>query len=90
MPVISVISIEKISAAKKVWVIIDCFRPWRMSIGDLALKWIIMAEGLYKALKKKRVREFFNKLLEDADILNIYIKEMEKRSIVGASIVFTI
>ena len=49
-----------------------------------------MAEGLYKVLKKKRVKEFLNKLLEDADILNIYIKEMEKRSIVGVNIAFII
>ena len=61
-----------------------------MSIGDLALKWIIMAEGLHKALKKKRAKEFLNKLLEDADILDIYIKEIEKHGIVGASIVFII
>jgi len=61
-----------------------------MSIGDLALKWIIMAKGLYKALKKKRVRELLNKLLEDADILNIYTKEIKKRGIVGASITLTI
>ena len=61
-----------------------------MSIGDLVLKWIIMAEGLYKVLKKKRVRELLNKLLEDADILNIYTKEIEKRGIVGASVALTI
>jgi len=61
-----------------------------MSIGDLALKWIIIAEGLYKALKKKRVRELLSKLLEDADILDIYIKEIEKRGIVGASVTLTI
>jgi hypothetical protein len=61
-----------------------------MSIGDLALKWIIMAEGLYKALKKKRVRELLNKLLEDANILDIYTKEIEKRGIVGASVTLTI
>jgi len=48
-----------------------------MSIKDLALKWIIIVQGLYKALKKKRVRELFNKLLEDVNILNIYIKEIE-------------
>ena len=28
IPVISAISAEKISATEKVWVIIDCFRPW--------------------------------------------------------------
>ena len=61
-----------------------------MSIEDLALKWIIMAEGSYKALKKKRVRELLNKLLENTNILNIYTKEMEKCGIVGASITFTI
>ena len=61
-----------------------------MSIGDLTLKWIIIAEGLYKALKKKRVKELFNKLLKDADILDIYIKEIEKRGIIGASITLTI
>ncbi len=61
-----------------------------MSIGDLALKWIIMAEGLHKALKKKRAKEFLNKLLEDADILDIYTEEMEKHSIVGASVALTI
>jgi len=49
-----------------------------------------MAEGLYKALKKKKVWEFFNKLLEDANILDIYTKKMEKRGIVGISITFTI
>ena len=61
-----------------------------MSIRDLALKQIIIAEGLYKALKKKRVRELLSKLLEDADILDIYTKKMEKRGIVGASVAFTI
>jgi len=49
-----------------------------------------MAKSLYKALKKKRVKEFFNKLLKDANILNIYIKEMEKCGIVGASVALTI
>ncbi len=53
-------------------------------------KWIIIAEGLCKALKKKKVREFFNKLLEDTDILDIYTKEMEKRGIMGASVAFII
>ena len=49
-----------------------------------------MAKGLRKALKKKRVRELLNKLLKDANILDIYTKEIEKRGIVGASITFTI
>ena len=49
-----------------------------------------MAKGSHKALKKKRVRELLNKLLEDADILNIYTKEMEKYNIAGVSITFTI
>jgi hypothetical protein len=49
-----------------------------------------MAEGLRKALKKKRVRELLSKLLEDANILDIYTKEIEKRGIAGASIAFTI
>ena len=49
-----------------------------------------MAKSSYKVLKKKRVRELLNKFLEDADILNIYTKEMEKYSIVGISITFTI
>ena len=49
-----------------------------------------MAKGLYKALKKKRVKELFNKLLEDTDILDIYTKEMEKRGIMGASVAFII
>ena len=61
-----------------------------MFIRDLALKWIIMAKGLYKALQKKKLWEFFNKLLKDANILNIYIKEIEKRGIVGVSIAFII
>ena len=61
-----------------------------MSVGDLVLKWIIIAKGLYKVLKKKRVKEFLNKLLENINILNIYIKEMEKYSIVGASVAFII
>ena len=61
-----------------------------MSIGDLALKWIIIAKGLYKALKKKRVRELLSKLLEDIDILDIYTKEIEKRGIAGASVALTI
>ena len=49
-----------------------------------------MAKDLHKTLKKKRVRELFNKLLKNTDILNIYIKEMEKHSIVNISITFTI
>jgi len=49
-----------------------------------------MAEGLYKVLKKKRAKELLSKLLEDTNILDIYIKEMEKRGIVGASVAFTI
>jgi len=49
-----------------------------------------MANGLYKALKKKRVRELLNKLLEDTDILDIYTKEIEKRGIVGTSVALTI
>ena len=49
-----------------------------MSVGDLVLKWIIMAKGLYKALKKKKVKELLSKLLKDTNILNIYTKEMEK------------
>ena len=49
-----------------------------------------MAKGLHKTLKKKRVKELFNKLLKDANILNIYTKEMEKYSIVGISITLTI
>jgi len=61
-----------------------------MSIGDLALKWIIIAKDLYKALKKKKVRELLSKLLEDTNILDIYTKEIEKRGIVGASVAFII
>ena len=61
-----------------------------MSIGDLALEWITMAEGSRKALKKKRARELLNKLLEDADILDIYTKKIEKRGIIGANITLTI
>jgi len=49
-----------------------------------------MAEGLYKALKKKRVRELLSKLLEDVNILDIYTEEMEKRGIAGASVALTI
>ena len=61
-----------------------------MSIGDLTLKWITMAKGSHKALKKKRVKELLNKLLKDTNILNIYTKEIEKRSIVGVNITLTI
>ena len=61
-----------------------------MSIGDLILKWIIIAKGSYKVLKKKKVRELLNKLLEDTNILNIYTKEIEKRGIVNISVTFTI
>ena len=49
-----------------------------------------MAKDLYKVLKKKRARELLNKFLEDINILNIYTEEIEKRSIVGTSVVFTI
>ena len=49
-----------------------------------------MAEGLYKALKKKRVRELLSKFLKDINILNIYIKKIEKRGIMGASVTFII
>jgi len=49
-----------------------------------------MAEGLYKALKKKRVKELLSKLLEDTNILDIYTEEIEKRGIVGTSVAFTI
>ena len=49
-----------------------------------------MAKSLHKILKKKRVRELFNKFLKNADILNIYTKEIEKRGIVGISITLTI
>jgi len=86
----SAISAERISAVEKVQVIVDCFRLWWMSIEDLVLKWIIIAKSLYKALKKKKAREFFSKLLEDANILDIYTKEMEKRGIAGASVTLTI
>ena len=49
-----------------------------------------MAKGSRKVLKKKRVRELLSKLLEDVNILNIYIKEMEKYSIADVSVVFII
>ena len=49
-----------------------------------------MAKGLYKALKKKRVRELLSKLLEDINILDIYTKEIEKRGIAGTSVALTI
>jgi len=61
-----------------------------MSVGDLVLKWIIMAKGLYKALKKKKVKELLSKLLKDTNILNIYTKEIEKRGIINTSIALTI
>ena len=61
-----------------------------MFIKNLTLKWIIMAKGLYKVLKKKRAKELLSKLLKDINILDIYIKKIEKRGIVGASIIFTI
>jgi hypothetical protein len=87
---ISVISAERISAVKKVWVIINYFRPWWISIGDLVLEWITIAKSLCKALKKKRARELLSKLLKDTNILNIYTKEMEKCGIVGISVTLTI
>ena len=49
-----------------------------------------MAKGSHKVLKKKRVRELFNKLLKDINILNIYTEEMEKHSIIGISITLII
>ena len=49
-----------------------------------------MAKNLHKVLKKKRVKELLNKFLEDADILNIYTKEMEKCNIVNVNIALTI
>ena len=49
-----------------------------------------MAKSSRKVLKKKRVRELLNKLLEDTNILNIYTKEIKKRGIIGISIAFTI
>ena len=49
-----------------------------------------MAKGLYKALKKKRVRELLSKLLKDTNILNIYTKEIEKQGIVGINVALTI
>ena len=49
-----------------------------------------MAKGLYKALKKKRVKELLSKLLKDTNILNIYTKEIEKRGIINTSIALTI
>ena len=61
-----------------------------MSIKDLVLKWIIMAKGLHKVLKKKRAKELLNKLLEDTNILNIYTKEIEKHGIIGINITLTI
>ena len=49
-----------------------------------------MAEGSYKVLKKKRAKELLSKLLKDANILDIYTKEMEKRGIAGTNIALTI
>ena len=49
-----------------------------------------MAKGLYKALKKKKVKELLSKLLKDTNILNIYTKEIEKRGIINTSIALTI
>ena len=49
-----------------------------------------MAKGSHKVLKKKRVKELLNKLLEDANILNIYTKEIEKCSIINISVTLTI
>ena len=49
-----------------------------------------MAKGLYKVLKKKKVKKLLNKFLENTNILNIYTKEIEKRGIVGISIALTI
>jgi hypothetical protein len=49
-----------------------------------------MAKGSCKVLKKKKIKELFNKLLKDTNILNIYTKEIKKRSIADASIAFTI
>jgi hypothetical protein len=49
-----------------------------------------MAKGSHKVLKKKRVRELLNKLLKDANILDIYTEEIKKRGIVSVSIAFTI
>ncbi len=49
-----------------------------------------MTKGSHKALKKKKVKELLNKLLEDTNILNIYTKEIEKRGIMGASVAFII
>ena len=49
-----------------------------------------MAKSSRKALKKKKVKELFNKFLKNINILNIYTKEMEKRGIVDISITLTI
>ena len=49
-----------------------------------------MVKGSRKVLKKKKVKELLNKLLEDTDILNIYIKEIKKCGIVGTNVTFTI
>ena len=61
-----------------------------MSIGDLALKQIIIAKGLRKVLKKKKARELLNKLLKNTNILNIHTEEIEKRSIVDISVALII
>ena len=49
-----------------------------------------MAKGLRKILKKKKVKELFNKLLKDTNILNIYTKKIKKRGIISTSITFII
>ena len=49
-----------------------------------------MAEGLCKALKKKRAKKLLSKLLENTDILDIYIEEMEKHSIVNINVALII
>ena len=86
----SAMSAERISAAEKIWVIVNCLKLWQMSIRNLVFKWITMAEGSRKALKKKKAKELLNKLLKDADILNIYIEKIKKCGIAGANVAFTI
>ena len=49
-----------------------------------------MAKSSHKVLKKKRIRELFSKFLKNTNILNIYTKEIEKRSIIGINITLTI
>ena len=61
-----------------------------MSIGDLILKWITIAKGSRKALKKKRVRKLLSKFLKDTNILDIYTEEMEKCNIASTSVALTI